>query len=141
MPDFDVKKIREDFPILKRFINGKPLIYFDNAATTQKPQYVLDSVDNYYKTLNSNVHRGVHTLSEEATNEYESAREAIRKYIMPESHPKLFLYAELLKQLISWQLLSARNFLIQEMKLLFPQLSTIPILFPGKCFVKEKMQS
>ncbi len=81
MPDFDVKKIREDFPILKRFINGKPLIYFDNAATTQKPQYVLDSVDNYYKTLNSNVHRGVHTLSEEATNEYESAREAIRKYI------------------------------------------------------------
>ncbi len=81
MPDFDVKKIREDFPILKRFINGKPLIYFDNAATTQKPQYVLDSVDNYYKNLNSNVHRGVHTLSEEATNEYESARESIRKYI------------------------------------------------------------
>ena len=89
MNGFDVNKIREDFPILKRKINGKPLIYFDNAATSQKPQYVIDSIDNYYKNLNSNVHRGVHTLSEEATNEYESARESIRKYINAESSSEI----------------------------------------------------
>jgi len=89
MTGFDVNKIREDFPILKRKINGKPLIYFDNAATSQKPQYVIDSIDNYYKNLNSNVHRGVHTLSEEATNEYESARESIRKYINAESSSEI----------------------------------------------------
>jgi len=81
MTDYDVNKIREDFPILKRKVNGKQLVYLDNAATTQKPQYVLDSLLNYYKNTNSNVHRGVHTLSEEATDEYESAREYIRKYI------------------------------------------------------------
>lgn len=89
MTGFDVNKIREDFPILKRQINGNPLVYFDNAATTQKPQCVIDSIVNYYKLLNSNVHRGVHTLSEEATNEYESARESIRKYINAESSSEI----------------------------------------------------
>ena len=78
--DIDVNKIREDFPILKKKINGKPLIYFDNAATSQTPTVVIDSISNYYNNYNSNIHRGVHSLSEEATEAYEGAREKIRKY-------------------------------------------------------------
>ncbi|MDP3311782.1 aminotransferase class V-fold PLP-dependent enzyme [Lutibacter sp.] len=70
----DIKKIRTDFPILKVKINGKQLVYLDNAATNQKPQVVIDSIVNYYSTFNSNIHRGVHTLSQLATDAYEEAR-------------------------------------------------------------------
>jgi len=63
-PDFDVHKVRADFPILARKIHNKPLVYLDNAATTQKPQAVVDSLIYYYTAQNSNIHRGVHTLSE-----------------------------------------------------------------------------
>ncbi|HPS66189.1 MAG TPA: aminotransferase class V-fold PLP-dependent enzyme, partial [Ignavibacteria bacterium] len=78
---FDVNKIREDFPILKRKVYGKPLVYFDNAATTQKPADVINAIDDYYKLTNSNVHRGVHFLSNEATDHYEASREKIRAFI------------------------------------------------------------
>jgi cysteine desulfurase/selenocysteine lyase len=78
---FDVSRIRVDFPILKQTVHGKPLIYFDNAATTQKPQAVLDAVDQYYKTENANVHRGVHRLSELATQAYEAARIKVQKFL------------------------------------------------------------
>jgi len=82
---FDVHKIREDFPILKTKVRGKPLVYFDNAATTQKPRQVIERIKKYYEEENSNVHRGVHFLSEVATREYEAARETIRKFINAES--------------------------------------------------------
>ena len=82
---FDVKKIREDFPILGREINGKRLVYFDNAATTQKPQAVIDSLVDYYQNYNANVHRGVHSLSMEATDKYEEAREKVAAFINAES--------------------------------------------------------
>ena len=75
---FDVKNIREDFPILKKQINGKQLIYFDNAATSQKPTCVINSISDYYNNHNSNIHRGIHSLSEEATEAYEAAREKIQ---------------------------------------------------------------
>lgn len=78
---FDFNKIRNDFPILKRKINGKPLIYFDNAATTQKPQKVIDALVDYYSNHNANIHRGIHTLAEEATSMHESTREKIVKFI------------------------------------------------------------
>lgn len=78
---FDLNKLREEFPILNESINGKPLIYFDNAATNQKPVSVINSIKNYYETINSNVHRGVHTLSERATTAYEGAREKVREFI------------------------------------------------------------
>ena len=78
---FDVAKIREDFPILKEMINGKPLVYLDNAATSQKPQSVIDCLVRYYTTENSNVHRGVHTLSQQATDDYEGARSKVRGFI------------------------------------------------------------
>jgi len=66
----DVKKIRADFPILKREVNGKSLVYFDNAATSQTPQVVIDAIVDYYSNYNANIHRGVHTLSQEATDAY-----------------------------------------------------------------------
>ena len=75
---FDVKNIREDFPILKKQINGKQLIYFDNAATSQTPTCVINSISDYYNNYNSNIHRGVHSLSEEATEAYEKAREKMQ---------------------------------------------------------------
>lgn len=82
---FDVSKIRQDFPILKRKINGKPLVYLDNAATTQKPQAVIDALVDYYSNHNANIHRGIHTLAEEATAMYEKAREKIAKFIGAQS--------------------------------------------------------
>ncbi len=78
---YDVQKIREDFPILKTFVHGKPLVYLDNAATTQKPQYVIDKTNNYYEKYNANIHRGVHALSQEATEAFESARIKIKTFI------------------------------------------------------------
>ena len=76
----NVLKIRQDFPILSREINGKPLIYLDNAATSQTPQQVIDVIVNYYSHLNANIHRGVHQLSQEATDKYEQARIIIQKH-------------------------------------------------------------
>ncbi len=77
----DINKIRQDFPILHREIHGKPLVYLDNGATTQKPQPVLDKILSFYTDLNSNIHRGVHYLSNVSTDEYENARITIQKYI------------------------------------------------------------
>jgi len=76
----DVARIRADFPILARTVHGKPLVYLDNAATTQKPQAVLDAIARYFKETNANVHRGVHELSARATDQYEAARERVRAY-------------------------------------------------------------
>ncbi len=78
---FDPYAIKKDFPILKRIINGKPLVYLDNAATTQKPQVVIDSLVNYYTNHNANIHRGIHTLAEEATAMHEEVRGKIAKFI------------------------------------------------------------
>lgn len=77
---FNVQEIRKDFPILNRKINGKPLVYFDNAATSQTPQQVIDVIANYYSNYNANIHRGVHQLSQEATDQYEEARQKIQKH-------------------------------------------------------------
>ncbi|WP_106791791.1 aminotransferase class V-fold PLP-dependent enzyme [Aquimarina sp. Aq78] len=76
----DVQKIREDFPILTREVHGKPLVYFDNAATSQTPQVVIDAIVDYYSNYNANIHRGVHTLSQEATDAYEMARKKVQKH-------------------------------------------------------------
>jgi cysteine desulfurase / selenocysteine lyase len=82
---FDVQSIRAQFPILSREVHGKPLVYLDNAASSQKPQRVIDRISRYYSHENSNVHRGVHKLSQEATDAFEGARETIRAYISAES--------------------------------------------------------
>ncbi|OBX25290.1 cysteine desulfurase/selenocysteine lyase [Gelidibacter algens] len=77
---FNVETIRKDFPILHRQVNGKPLVYFDNAATSQTPQQVMDAIVEYYSNYNANIHRGVHSLSQEATDKYEQARLTIQKH-------------------------------------------------------------
>ncbi len=88
---FDVEQIRADFPILKREVNGKPLVYFDNAATSQTPQQVIDVIVDYYTRYNANLHRGVHALSQEATDAYEQARIKIQKHFnIPNAYQTLF---------------------------------------------------
>ena len=79
--NFSIEEIRAQFPILERSVNGKKLVYFDNGATSQKPQCVIDEIANYYSFENANIHRGVHFLSQEATSKYEQARETIQQYI------------------------------------------------------------
>jgi cysteine desulfurase / selenocysteine lyase len=89
--NFDAQQIRQDFPILKQEIHGRPLVYLDNAATSQKPQAVIDAIDRYYQEQNANVHRGVHFLSQLATREYEEARVKIQRFInAAESHEIIF---------------------------------------------------
>ena len=77
-----IENIRAQFPILSQKVNGRDLIYFDNAATSQKPYSVIERIDNYYKNENANIHRGVHYLSQKATDEYESARKKIGTYFV-----------------------------------------------------------
>ena len=81
MNKYPLKKIRDDFPILSSKINNHNLVYFDNAATTQKPKSVIDSISNYYKNYNANIHRGIHTLAEKATEEFEQTRSLIKNFI------------------------------------------------------------
>ena len=81
LPTFEVERVRADFPLLGTQVNGKPLVYLDNAATTQKPRCVIAALVRYYETINANVHRGVHTLSQRATDDFEGAREAVRGFI------------------------------------------------------------
>lgn len=88
---FDVDKVRADFPILQRQVHGNPLVYLDNAATSHKPVQVIETLDRYYREYNSNIHRGVHTLSEEATAAYEGARGKIRKFINATSDKEIIL--------------------------------------------------
>ena len=88
---FPVNQIRKDFPILSRKVNGHPLVYFDNAATSQKPRVVIDSIVDYYSNYNANIHRGVHALSQEATDAYEQARQKIQKHFNAEkTHEIIF---------------------------------------------------
>jgi cysteine desulfurase/selenocysteine lyase len=89
----DIQKIRADFPILQEQVNGKPLVYFDNAATNQKPQVVIDAIVNYYSKYNANIHRGVHTLSQVATDAYEQAREKVQKHFNAKKSFEIILTA------------------------------------------------
>ena len=82
---YDVQKIREDFPILSRSVYNKPLIYLDNGATTQKPRQVVESITDEYYSVNANVHRGVHFLSQQATNLHEASRETFSFSMYPET--------------------------------------------------------
>lgn len=90
---FRVEDIRKDFPILKRQVNGKPLIYFDNAATSQTPQLVIDAIVDYYSNYNANIHRGVHSLSQEATDKYEQARLKIQKHFNAKASHEIIMTA------------------------------------------------
>lgn len=85
MSTLNVSSIREDFPILQQFVHGKPLVYLDSAATSQKPERVIRALDTYYRTTNANIHRGIYQLAEQATEEYEAARKKVQKFINAKS--------------------------------------------------------
>jgi cysteine desulfurase/selenocysteine lyase len=87
----DIEQIRAQFPILDRQINGRPLVYFDNGATSQKPQSVIDAITNFYSNENSNIHRGVHTLSQETTSAYEGVRKKVQKFINAKHNHEVIL--------------------------------------------------
>src|SRR5437763_2098592 len=86
---YDVAAVRKHFPALSREVKGKPLVYFDNAATTQKPQAVIDALVNYYSNYNANIHRGIHTLAEEATAAFEATRDTVQQFINAESREQI----------------------------------------------------
>ncbi|OUR88334.1 cysteine sulfinate desulfinase, partial [Cycloclasticus sp. 44_32_T64] len=86
---YDVEKIRQDFPVLNQQIRGKQLVYLDNAATSQKPTSVINSIVDYYQNDNANIHRGVHTLSERATLSYENARKTVQAFLNAESEKEI----------------------------------------------------
>jgi len=88
---FDINKIRNDFPILKREVNGKPLVYLDNGATTQKPKFVIDAITNYYEEMNSNVHRGVHYLSQLSTDAFEVTRRKVQQFINAKEEAEIII--------------------------------------------------
>src|SRR5690606_17560947 len=78
---FDLEKVRQEFPILDQTVNDKPLVYLDNAATTQKPRQVIQAITEFYETVNANIHRGVHLLSQRATDRYERSRVLVQKFL------------------------------------------------------------
>lgn len=107
---YDVNKVRKDFPILGRKIYGKPLVYLDNAATTQKPLCVLDAMRDEYLNVNANVHRGVHWMSQQSTELHEAARETVRRFINAGSASEIVFTRGQLKASTWSLLLSVMNF-------------------------------
>jgi cysteine desulfurase/selenocysteine lyase len=89
LPVFDVDTIRKSFPVLEREVNNQLLVYLDNAATSQKPQVVIDALSHYYSNYNANIHRGIHTLAEEATAAYEATRDTVRNFINASSSDEI----------------------------------------------------
>lgn len=135
---FDASKIKKDFPILKRLINGKPLVYLDNAATTQKPQAVIDTLVDYYSNHNANIHRGIHTLAEEATSMYEQAREKIAKFIGASSTKEIIFVRNSTEAInlvaYSW----GRTFLHAGDEIILSESEHHSNLVPWQILVKEK---
>jgi cysteine desulfurase/selenocysteine lyase len=152
----DIQKVRADFPILNEKVNGKQLVYLDNAATNQKPQVVIDSIVNYYSTFNANIHRGVHTLSQKATNAYEESRIKLQHHFNAKKNYEIILtagtthsinivasgFSEILKKgdelivsqmehhsnIVPWQMLCERTGAI---------LKVIPMNFEGELLMNE----
>ena len=133
----DVEKIRKDFPILDQIVNDEPLVYLDNAATTQKPKAVLEAVNRYYREDNANVHRGVHTLAERATASYEAARETVRRFINASSTKEVLFTRGTTTGLGGLQ----RKFSKRGMRSSFLLWNTIPTSFLGRKLVGRQGRS
>lgn len=136
MSALDAYKIRQDFAILDQVVNDEPLVYLDNAATTQKPQVVLDALMAYYREENANVHRGVHTLAERATAAYEASREKFASLLVPNQLKRFSLHVERQLVLTGLVVLQSR-FLSQEMRWLFQLWNTTLISSLGRKLVRS----
>ena len=106
MTSLDPLEYRHDFPILNRKVNGKPMVYLDNTASAQTPKCVVETIEHIYYNAKANVHRGVHSLSQEATANMETARERVRKFINAESTDEVILHAAQPKPSTSWHRLT-----------------------------------
>lgn len=111
--DKGLNNSRKDFPILDQQVNGEPLVYLDNAATTQKPNQVLRTIVNYYQNDNANVHRGVHTLAERATDSYEAARDKVAEFINA-ANRKSIVYTRSTTEGLNWVASSFGNLVVNE---------------------------
>ena len=134
----DVKKIKRDFPILNHHVDGKPLVYLDNAATTQKPKVVIDAISNYYENYNANIHRGSHTLSQKATIAYEETRLNVQKFINAKSYQEIIFTRNTTESInlvaYSW----ARHNLKAGDEILLSQMEHHANLIPWYELAKEK---
>ena len=134
----DVKKIKRDFPILNHYIDGKPLVYLDNAATTQKPKVVIDAISNFYENYNANIHRGIHTLSQKATIAYEETRLNVQKFINAKSYQEIIFTRNTTESInlvaYSW----ARHNLKAGDEILLSQMEHHANLIPWYELAKEK---
>ena len=129
---FDVEAVRKDFPILSREVGGKPLVYLDSAATSQKPQVVIDALVDYYTGMNANIHRGVHTLSQEATEAYEGARTKVRHFINAAEEPEIVFTRGPLRASTSWHKPLEYNASARAARSSSPTWSTTPTLSRGR---------
>jgi cysteine desulfurase/selenocysteine lyase len=134
----DVERVRKDFPILEQEVRGKPLVYLDSAATSQKPRAVIDAVARYYREDNANVHRGVHLLSERATQAYEAAREKVQRFIHA-AHPHEIVFVRGATEAINlvsqtW----GRSQVRPGDEILITVMETTPTSSPGSCSAKRR---
>lgn len=137
MSALDVARIRNDFPILTQKIRGKPLIYLDNAASSQKPVSVIDAISNNYRFDYANIHRGVHTLSQRSTDGFEGAREKIRAFLNAES-VKEIIFVRGATEGITLSLKAMAVLLwVKTTRLLLPRWSITLILCHGRCCVSK----
>jgi selenocysteine lyase/cysteine desulfurase len=137
---FDIQEIRSQFTILDRQVNGKPLVYLDNAATSQKPNSVLEVCHKYYTELNANVHRGIHTLSQLATEEMELSRRKIQKFINAK-HDFEVIFTKGTTEGLNLIAYILTQKLKKTMKLSFLTWSITRISFLGNCFAKGQVQN
>ena len=137
-PEFNVHKIRNDFPILKTLVHGKPLIYFDNAATTQKPQIVIDKLAEYYSNMNANIHRAVHHLSEVSTKAFEDARLKVKDYINAQSEKEIIFTKGTTESINLVAYSFARNNLKAGDEILISQMEHHSNIVPWQLICEEK---
>ncbi|MFZ2098526.1 MAG: cysteine desulfurase [Anaerolineales bacterium] len=137
--DLDIEKIRQDFPILKREVHpGIPLIYLDSTATTQKPIQVIQAMDDYYLTYNSNVHRGIHTLAEEATAAYEAARQRVAKFINANSEKEIVFTRNATESINMVALTWGRKYLHEDDLVILTEMEHHSNLVPWQILAAEK---
>ena len=135
---YDVTDIRADFPILTREVYGRPLIYLDNAATTQKPRAVIDAISEAYTTFNANVHRGVHRLSQEATELHEASRETVRRFLNAQSTNEILFTRGTTESINLLAFSFGEAFMRAGDEVSCRRWNTIATSFPGRCWRSAK---
>ena len=138
MSNWDVEKIRKDFPVLSQTVNGKPLRYLDNAASSQVPNLVIERGAEYLKKEHSNIHRGVHYLSQHATTAYEAAREKVRKFINAKEAKECIFVRGCTEGVIWWRILTGANLSAKGDEIIISHLEHHANIIPWQVLAEEK---